>query len=125
MPENAVLSRAMIAVKRAYEAAEPRDGKRFLVDRLWPRGITKEKLQIEAWLKDAAPSNELRHRFHHDPAKWSEFRSAYFKELDANPEAWQPLAVAAKRGRLTLLYAARDEERNNAVALKEYLEEKM
>ncbi len=111
-----------VAVKRAYEPPSAKDGKRFLVDRLWPRGITKEKLRIEAWLKDAAPSNELRRKYHHDPAKWTEFRRAYFAELDANPDAWKPLAAAAKNGRVTLIYGARDEEHNNAVALKEYLE---
>lgn len=111
-----------IKVKRVYEPAEAGDGVRFLVDRLWPRGIKKERLQIEAWLKDAAPSNDLRHWYGHDPAKWDEFRRRYAAELDANPDAWQPIVAAARRGDVTLLYSTREETRNNAVALREYVE---
>lgn len=111
-----------IKVKRVYEPAEAGDGVRFLVDRLWPRGIKKERLQIEAWLKDAAPSNDLRHWYEHDPAKWDEFRRRYAAELDANPDAWQPIVAAARRGDVTLLYSTREETRNNAVALREYVE---
>ena len=112
----------MIQVKRAYEPAAKSDGKRFLVDRLWPRGVTKESLRLEAWLKDVAPSDDLRRWFGHQPAKWDEFRRRYFAELDARPEAWQPIFESARRGNVTLLYGARDVEHNNAVALKEYLE---
>lgn len=111
----------MIQVKRAYEAPSRADGVRFLVDRLWPRGITKESLSIEAWLKDAAPSNDLRKRFHHDAAQWSEFCRSYFAELDKNPDSWAPIAEAARSGTVTLIYGARDTEHNNAVALKEFL----
>ena len=112
----------MIKVRRAYEPAARGDGERFLVDRLWPRGMTKDALHLQAWLKDVAPSNELRKWFDHDPAKWDEFQRRYFAELDAQPEAWQPILRAAHRGNVTLLYGARDVEHNNAVALKEYLE---
>jgi uncharacterized protein YeaO (DUF488 family) len=112
----------MIQVKRAYEPAARNDGKRFLVDRLWPRGVTKEALRLEAWLKDVAPNDDLRKWFGHKPAKWDEFRRRYFAELDARPETWRPILEAARRGNITLLYGARDAEHNNAVALKEYLE---
>ena len=112
----------MIKVKRAYELAVRGDGKRFLVDRLWPRGVTKDALRAQAWLKDVAPSDALRRWFGHDPARWDEFQRRYFAELDAQPEAWQPVLRAARRGNVTLLYGARDVEHNNAVALKEYLE---
>jgi uncharacterized protein YeaO (DUF488 family) len=111
----------MIQVKRAYEAPSSKDGVRFLVDRLWPRGITKESLQIEAWLKDASPSNELRKRFHGDPSQWQEFCRLYFAELKKNPDAWAPIAAAETKGTVTLLFGARDTEHNNAVALREFL----
>ncbi len=112
----------MIQVKRVYDPPDTKDGTRFLVERLWPRGIKKEALQMQDWLKDVAPSGELRRWFSHDPAKWREFQQRYFKELDGHREAWQPLLQAARRRNVTLLYSARDTEHNNAVALKEYLE---
>ncbi len=115
----------MIKTKRAYEPSSRQDGARFLVERLWPRGITKAKLQVEAWLKDAGPSTELRKWFNHDPEKWHEFRTRYRRELDSRPEAWQPLVAAARRGPVTLVYSSHDEEHNNAVALQEYLESRM
>jgi uncharacterized protein YeaO (DUF488 family) len=111
----------MTKVKRAYGPAEPSDGRRFLVDRLWPRGVTKARLQIEAWLKDLAPSNELRKWFNHDPAKWDAFQRRYFTELAAKPEGLQTLQQAARRGTVTLLYGAHDTEHNNAAALRAYL----
>lgn len=111
----------MLKLKRAYEAPETTDGVRYLIDRLWPRGVSKAELKIEAWLKDVAPSNDLRHWFNHDPKKWDEFRRRYFAELDANPESWEPLIDAARKGTVTLLYGAHDAEHNNAVALTEYL----
>ena len=111
----------MIQIKRVYEAAEKKDGERFLVDRLWPRGIKKENLDAKAWLKDVAPSNELRNWYHHEPARWTEFRKRYFAELKESPQAWQPLLEAARRGTITLLYSAKNTEDNNAVALKEFL----
>jgi len=112
----------MIQIKRAYEPVAQSDGQRFLVDRLWPRGIKKESLHFVAWLKRAAPSENLRHWFDHDPAKWHEFQRRYCMELDANPEALQPLLEAAAKGNLTLLYSAHDLEHNNAIVLKAYLE---
>ena len=115
----------MIQVKRAYEPASRSDGARFLVERLWPRGIKKENLQIEAWLKDVAPSVELRRWFQHDPAKWAEFRQRYFHELQQHPDAWQSLLARARRGRVTLVYSAHDTEHNNALALMEFLEKRL
>ena len=115
----------MIQVKRAYEQPSKDDGERVLVERLWPRGVKKNNLQVEAWLKDVAPSTELRQWFQHDPAKWDEFRRRYFRELEKHPEAWQPLLARARRGRVTLVYSAHDTEHNNAVALKEFLDRKI
>ena len=111
----------MIQIKRAYEEPSAKDGVRFLIDRLWPRGVTKKELRIEAWLKDAAPSNELRKRFHSDPEKWKEFCRHYFSDLKNNTESWAPIAAAAKKGTVTLVYGARDTEHNNAVALRDFL----
>lgn len=113
----------MIQLKRAYDPPASADGTRFLVERLWPRGVKKETLHVEAWLKDVAPSTELRQWFSHDPAKWPEFRRRYFAELKTRPEAWRPLLTAARRGRITLVYSSHDTEHNNAVALKEFLEQ--
>jgi len=111
----------MFKLKRAYEKAEPEDGARFLVDRLWPRGISKAALKIEGWLKEAAPSDELRHWFHAHPEKWEQFRERYNAELDDHPEAWSALAEAEHKGPVTLVYSARDTERNNAAVLAEYV----
>ena len=115
----------MIQVKRAYDATSKNDGIRFLVERLWPRGIKKENLHVEDWLKDVAPSSELRQWFQHDPAKWAEFRHRYFRQLDSYPDAWQSLLARARRGRVTLVYSTHDIEHNNAVALKEFLDHKL
>jgi uncharacterized protein YeaO (DUF488 family) len=111
-------------LKRAREKSEPEDGARYLVDRLWPRGVSKVALKLNGWLKEVAPSDALRRWFHHDPEKWNEFRKRYFAELDANPDAWRPLAESANRGTVTLIYGARDTEHNNAVALAQYLRTK-
>ncbi|BBA34052.1 uncharacterized protein sS8_2100 [Methylocaldum marinum] len=111
----------MVYVKRVYETADPGDGERFLVERLWPRGIAKKELVMTAWIKEAAPSSELRRWFGHDPARWDEFRRRYFAELDRRPQVLQPILEAARRGSITLLYSARDTEHNSAVALAEYL----
>jgi uncharacterized protein YeaO (DUF488 family) len=111
----------MIRLKRAYEPADPADGTRFLVERLWPRGVKKASLKIESWIKDVAPSTELRKWFSHDPAKWDEFRRKYFEELRANPDGWQPILQAARSGTVTLVYSSHDSEHNNAVALQEFL----
>lgn len=112
----------MILTKRVYESPEPGDGARFLVERLWPRGMKKTSLQMTAWLKDVAPSEELRRWFGHDPAKWDEFQKRYIAELENKPQTLQPLLEAVLQGDVTLLYSARDTEHNNAVALKMYLE---
>lgn len=115
----------MVTVKRVYEPPTPEDGARFLVERLWPRGIKKSSLPMDRWLKDVAPSAALRHWFGHDPAKLEAFKQRYFAELDSRPETLQPLIEAARRGHVTLLYSARSEAHNNAVALKGYLEERL
>ena len=115
----------MLKTKRVYESAQSSDGTRFLVDRLWPRGIKKEKLTMRAWLKDVAPSPALRKWFGHDPAKWQEFQQRYQVELESNPEAWKPILEAAKQGDVTLLYSARDSEHNSAILLKGFLEDHM
>ena len=115
----------MLKTKRVYEPAKSSDGTRFLVDRVWPRGIKKEELKMKAWLKDVAPNPELRKWFAHDPAKWKEFQKRYRAELKANSDAWQPLLEVAKKGNVTLLYSAKDTEHNSAVLLKEFLEEQM
>jgi uncharacterized protein YeaO (DUF488 family) len=114
-----------IRVKRVYAPPAAEDGARFLVDRLWPRGVRKADLAMTAWARDAAPSHALRRRYGHDPGGWDAFRAAYAQELDANPAGWAPLAEAAAKGPVTLLFAARDETRNNAVALKAYLESQL
>ena len=115
----------MLKLKRAYDpVSKEDDGTRFLVERLWPRGLSKAKLRVDAWLKDVGPSTALRQWFSHDPEKWSQFCTRYFRELDSHPEAWQPILSAARRRRVTLVYSSRDEEHNNAVALKEYLHAK-
>jgi len=112
----------LLALKRAYEKRAPEDGIRFLVERLWPRGVRKSDLPLDGWVKEAAPSDRLRRWFAHDPAKWEEFRRRYFAELDEHPEGWEEIGNAAKRGEVTLVYSARDTEHNNAAALKQYLE---
>lgn len=112
----------MILVKRVYAKPGRADGARFLVDYLWPRGVTKQVAELKGWLRDVAPSPELRKWFSHDPAKWEAFQTRYFAELDCNPEAWLGLLRAAETGPVTLVYAAEDTEHNNAVALKNYLE---
>jgi uncharacterized protein YeaO (DUF488 family) len=112
----------MILIKRAYDKPSPKDGKRFLVDRLWPRGLTKEALKIEAWMKDAAPSDALRKWYAHDPKKWMEFRKRYATELKANPSAWKFLVDAAGQGTITLVFGSKELEINNAAALKAFLQ---
>ena len=115
----------MIRVKRVYAPPEPSDGTRVLVDRLWPRGLKKTDARIDLWLKEVAPSPELRRWFGHDPARWPEFVRRYHAELAARPEVVQKLLELAASGPLTLLYAARDEAHNNAVALKAYLKARL
>jgi uncharacterized protein YeaO (DUF488 family) len=115
----------MIRIERVYDFKRRGSGTYFLVDRLWPRGVKKETLRLDGWLKDVAPSDRLRTWFAHDPKKWPEFQRRYFAELDRNPEAWRPLLEAARSGEVTLLFGAKDLERNNAVVLKSYLEAKL
>ena len=114
----------MLKLKRAYELVSKNDGMRFLVERLWPRGVSKTKLHLDAWMKDVGPTTELRRWFSHDPEKWSRFRARYFRELDSRPESWRPILSAARGHAVTLIYSSHDEEHNNAVALKEYLQAK-
>lgn len=113
-----------IALKRAYDEPAADDGRRVLVDRVWPRGVKKEEALLHEWMKDIAPSSSLRQWFGHDPAKWPEFVERYFRELDGRQELVAQLAHLAAQGPLTLVYGARDREHNNGVALKKYLEEK-
>ena len=110
-----------IHVKRIYDPPMESDGLRILIDRIWPRGIKREDAQLDDWLKDLAPSTELRTWFSHDATKWEAFQKRYFAELDEQAELCSELANRARRGTVTLLYAARDESHNNAVALREYL----
>jgi uncharacterized protein YeaO (DUF488 family) len=115
----------MIQLKRVYDKAGPRDGTRFLVERLWPRGLRKTDVHMDGWQKEAGPSVQLRKWFSHDPEKWTEFQRKYFAELEQRPEAWEPILKAAELGSVTLLYSSHDTEHNNAVALKSYLEAKV
>lgn len=115
----------MILLKRAYDGATRTDGKRFLVERLWPRGIRKSALSLEDWFKEVAPSTKLRKWFSHDPAKWSDFQRRYRAELESQPLVWKPLLDAARKGTITLVYSSHDTEHNNAVALKQFLQSKL
>jgi uncharacterized protein YeaO (DUF488 family) len=110
-----------VRIKRVYETPGPEDGKRILVDRLWPRGLSKERAAVDLWLKEIAPSAELRKGFGHAPDRWEAFRERYRAELAANAESVGRLREVMKGGPVTLVYGARDEERNDAVVLKEYL----
>jgi uncharacterized protein YeaO (DUF488 family) len=112
----------MMRLKRVYEPPDKSDGMRFLVERLWPRGISRERAQLDGWLKEAAPSAALRKWYGHDPARWREFRRRYFAELAEGPGVLDPLIEAAQRGTVTLVFAAKDPELSNARALKEFLE---
>ena len=111
----------VVKLKRAYEAPEPGDGFRVLVDRLWPRGVSKSSAHIDLWLKEIAPSTALRKWFGHDAAKWAKFRERYFRELDENRETVAKLLNQLQRGTVTLVYGAKDQEHNDAVALQDYL----
>jgi uncharacterized protein YeaO (DUF488 family) len=114
-----------IRTKRVYDPREDADGVRVLVDRLWPRGFTKERLQADLWLKDAAPSDALRKWFHRDFSQWEAFRERYVSELDGRPQVADELVELSRKGTLTLLFAARDAHVNHAVVLKEYLDKKI
>jgi uncharacterized protein YeaO (DUF488 family) len=110
-----------IRVVRVYELDVEDRGSQWLVDRRWPRGVKRDSLQLAGWAREAAPSDELRRWFGHEPSRWQEFWRRYVEELDANPAAWRPFLDAARDGNLLLLYAARDRDRNNAVVLRDYL----
>jgi len=112
----------MIKIKRIYDALTPDDGTRILVDRLWPRGLSKEKAKVDLWLKEIAPSNALRKWYAHDPKKWAEFRKRYFNDLDTKGELVNQIVRKTREGDVTLLYSSKEEKINNAVALKEYIE---
>jgi len=112
----------MIRLKRAYEQPSAADGERILVERLWPRGLSKARAAVDLWLKDVAPTAALRKWFGHDPARWAEFQRRYRKELQANKECVDLLRRKGKRGTVTLIYAARDEQHNGALALKAFVE---
>lgn len=115
----------MIHIRRVYAPPGQGEGNLFLVDRLWPRGISKERLAGARWLREAAPSNELRTWYGHDPVKWEEFCRRYFAELESHPDAWQPLLQAARAGDITLLFSTKSEELGNAAALRIFLEKKI
>src|ERR1044072_5288382 len=116
------MKNSVIKLKRAYDADDSTDGTRFLVERLWPRGVRKADLHVKAWLKDVAPSTVLRRWFGHDSKKWAEFRRRYFRELVGNADALEPIIKAAHHGPVTLVYSSHDTKHNNAVALKDYVE---
>ena len=113
-----------INIKRVYEEPKKDDGERILIDRLWPRGLTKEKAKVDLWLKDIAPSTTLRKWFGHEPSKWNEFKKKYHDELKDNTESVNKLKEELKKEKVTLIYGAKDKEHNDAVVLKEYFEQK-
>jgi len=115
----------MLKLKRVYETPDVNDGIRFLVERLWPRGMKKESLEMDAWLKEVAPSPDLRKWYSHDLDKWQEFQGRYRAELKNNPDSWRPILEAVKNGNVTLLYSARDTEHNSTLVLKSFLEERL
>ena len=114
--------RIEIRVKRVYEEPEESDGRRILVDRLWARGLSKEKAKVDVWVKEIAPSTELRRWYGHDPNKWTEFKSRYAAELETNPGQVEEILGEIQAGIVTFLYSSKEEQLNNAVALKEYVE---
>ena len=114
-----------IQIKRAYDPVSNEDGTRYLIDRLWPRGKSKADLAIDGWLKDLAVSDALFRGYHHDQAKWPEFRDKYRAELAAKESAWRPLLGRARTGEVTLVFAAKDSEHSNAAVLKEFLDERL
>lgn len=114
-----------IKLKRAYDVPANADGQRVLVDRVWPRGVTKDELRLDDWIKDVAPSTKLRKWFDHDPGKWSEFQERYGRELDQQPNAIASLVAKCRAGTVTLVFGAKDTRHNNAVALKAYLERRL
>lgn len=118
---SAAIKAGNVKLKRAYEQAESEDGIRILVDRLWPRGVKKEDAAIDQWMKDVAPSTELRKWFGHDPDRWEEFRERYAVEMNGHPDQLKQLRALAREGTITLVYSAHDEEHNDAVALRDFI----
>ncbi len=118
---TAKMKQRLVKIKRVYAPFEAKEGKRILVDRLWPRGISKQKAQIDLWLKDLSPSTELRKWFGHDPDKWSQFQKRYLAELEANKDAVESLLKEIQTGPVVLIYSASDEEHNDARVLLQYL----
>lgn len=114
-----------VSFERVYEKPSPNDGKRILVERLWPRGLKKEDAKVDEWLREIAPSTKLREWFGHDPEKWSEFEERYWKELKKKQEIVSKLVKEIKREQVTFVFAAKEEKHNNAVALKEYIERRV
>ncbi len=114
----------MIQIKRVYDPPQAGDGKRILIDRLWPRGLKKDVARIDAWMKDVAPSSELRTWFNHEPGKWVEFKRRFFNELKGKQGAMEEIVSLAKKGTVTLLFGSKETRFNNATALKEYIESK-
>ena len=114
-----------LQLKRVYDQPSDQDGTCFLVERLWPRGVRKSTLVGVTWLRDVAPSTELREWFHHEPKRWDEFRRRYFAELKHHRDVLSPILEAAHKGRVTLLYSSHDTEHNNAVALREFVEHRL
>jgi uncharacterized protein YeaO (DUF488 family) len=112
----------VLKIKRVYDPPSKDDGKRILIDRLWPRGLRKKDAQIDDWIKEISPSNELRKWYGHDPAKWGEFKKRYFSELHGQPERIEEIVNASRKGTVTLLFGSKEERINNAEALKEYIE---
>lgn len=110
-----------IVLKRAYESSTPRDGRRILVDRIWPRGLSKNEINIDEWMKEVAPSDRLRRSFHRGELAWGEFRKGYLLELKSHRDELRRLARISKQGRVTLVFGANDKEHNNAVVLRQYL----
>jgi len=113
-----------VPIKRVYVEPSKSDGIRILVDRLWPRGLTKEKAKVDVWLKDIAPTTELRKWFNHEPSKWPEFKKKYWAEISKNTDALSVLEKHLANGKVTIVYGAKDEEHNDAVVIKQYLNEK-
>lgn len=111
-----------IRLKRVYEEPSESDGTRILIDRLWPRGLTKEKAKVDVWLKEIAPTTELRKWFNHEPSKWPEFKKRYKTEISNNPEAISALKKHLASGKATILYGAKDEEHNDAVVIKQFFD---
>jgi len=114
-----------ISLKRVYEKPSPEDGKRILVERLWPRGLKKEEAHVDEWLRDLAPSNELRKWYGHNPAKWSQFKEKYWKELAKKQDVASKLARECREKKVTFVFAAKEQQYNNAVALKEFIERQL